>query len=255
MTNRSWLPLLLIVLHPLMIASCTSSSPVTVSSDAIAQNRPGLATRWGETRNSQVNEVQFTRAHPSVPTATTRLYYNDQQGATAISHVPSYQRIPAELFPVGDGLVSLGIRDESGQLLEGFLVNGDRYIIGETGRRYAIVVHNNTSHRLEAVLSVDGLDVLDGKPASVAKSGYVISPYATLEVDGFRQSLNAVAAFRFGSVAESYAHRKYGETRNVGVMGLAIFHEYGDHPPFWTNDEIQQRRSANPFPRDFATPP
>jgi len=199
--------------------------------------------------------VQFTRANPTIPTVTTTLYYHDQAGAAAMSGVPSYQRMPAALWPVGDGLVSLGIRDENGSLLEGFIANGERDIIGETGRRYAIFVRNNTSHRLEAVLSVDGLDVLDGKPAAVTKAGYVISPYSTLEVEGFRQSLDTVAAFRFGAVAESYANQKYQDTRNVGVIGLAVFHENGDNPASWTMDEIQQRRSANPFPGGFATPP
>jgi hypothetical protein len=86
---------------------------------------------------------------------------------------------------------------------------GDRWlVVGEEGRHYSIVVRNRCNLRLEVVLSVDGLDgldVLDGRPASARKRGYVIAPRGTLVVEGFRQSSEAVAAFRFGPVRERYA--------------------------------------------------
>ena len=102
-------------------------------------------------------------------------------------------------------------------------------------------------------MSVDGLDVLDGQAASFAKRGYLIDPHGEVEIDGFRQSLDTVAAFRFGSVRSSYAAQKHGDTRNVGVIGVALFHERGTTP--WNPREIQRRNDANPFPGQFATPP
>jgi hypothetical protein len=51
-------------------------------------------------------------------------------------------------------------------------------------------------------------------------------------VEGFRQSTQAVAAFRFSPVRESYAAEKYHNTRNVGVIGIALFNEAGSNP--WT---------------------
>jgi hypothetical protein len=105
------------------------------------------------------------------------------------------------------------------------------------------------------VLSVDGLDVLDGKAASFAKRGYLIDPRGEVEVDGFRQSTETVAAFRFGSVRGSYAALKTGDSRNVGVIGVAIFNERGTNPFPWDANEVQRRHDANPFPGQFATPP
>ncbi|HEV3393683.1 MAG TPA: hypothetical protein VG103_09285, partial [Chthoniobacterales bacterium] len=74
-----------------------------------------------------------------------------------------------------------------------------------------------------------------------------------LKVDGFRQSTEAVAAFRFSPVRESYAAEKYHNTRNVGVIGIALFSEVGTNP--WTEPEVQKRLNANPLPGRFATPP
>jgi hypothetical protein len=73
-----------------------------------------------------------------------------------------------------------------------------------------------------------------------------------LSIDGFRTSDDAVAAFRFGRVADSYAAQTGGD-RNVGVIGLAIFAERGAR---WTRGELRRRDTADPFPeRGYAAPP
>ena len=103
---------------------------------------------------------------------------------------------------------------------------GDRfYVLGLAGDRYSIRVTNPTARRIEALISVDGLDVIDGEAADfVKKRGYVVPPGGELVVDGFRMSTTQVAAFRFSSVGESYAELK-GKGRNVGVIGVAVFEE------------------------------
>ena len=140
-----------------------------------------------------------------------------------------------------------------GRFLPGLIVGDRWFVVGEEGRRYSIVVRNKSDWRLEVVLSVDGLDVLDGRKASLRKRGYIVAPHAQLVVEGFRQSTEAVAAFRFGPVRESYANEKYHATTNVGVIGVALFNERGTNP--WTNQEVQRRLKANAFPGRFATPP
>jgi hypothetical protein len=215
-------------------------------------DRPGLGTEWGETRTSGISRVSFERADPRSPFTALALNYNDREGANAMA---SASRESVGSFDLASGLVTVSLKDEHGRLFRGFVSGQRDYVIGEAGRRYTIVLHNNTDHRLEAVLSVDGLDVMDGKAASFEKRGYILDPRGDLEVDGFRQSTETVAAFRFGSVRGSYAGQKTGDTRNVGVIGVALFHELGSAQPVWSNEEIRRRRSANPFPGEFATPP
>jgi hypothetical protein len=85
-------------------------------------------------------------------------------------------------------------------------------------------VHNLSPRRVEAVVSVDGRDAVDGQPAHSAKAGYLIAPHGSVTLEGFRLSLQDVAAFRFGAVAASYA-AQMGDARHVGVIGVAIFPE------------------------------
>ena len=218
-------------------------------------DRPGLGTEWGETRRSSITTVPFVRADAAHPIATASMFYNDAEGARAMASTAGFQRTSGGAVNGGSGLVSIGLRDEHGGFLPGFIAGGRNYVIGEASRRYSIVIRNRTQNRLEIVVSVDGLDVIDGRPAAFSKRGYLVDPQSELEIDGFRQSMDTVAAFRFGSVRGSYANQKNGDSRNVGVIGLAIFHERGTNPAPWSPDEVQRRQDANPFPGQFATPP
>ena len=167
--------------------------------------------------------------------------------------VASQRSVPILGEPAA-ALVTIELRDQSGRILPGLIVGDRWFVVGEEGHRYCIVVRNRSDFLLEIVLSVDGLDVIDGRPASFRKRGYIVNPHRKLVVEGFRQSTEAVAAFRFGSVRESCAAEKYhNNTRNVGIIGTALFNEVGSDP--WTSDEVRRRLKANPFPGRFATPP
>ena len=230
-----------------------TAAPRSLATAAAPEERPGLGTRWGETRESSIVDTSFRRASGTRPLATAAIHYNDAPGIRAMVAAVPQRRRPSLAGSAGS-LLSVELRDESGRLLPGLAVGDRWFVVGEEGRRYSIVVRNRSDFRVEVVLSVDGLDVIDGRPASYRKRGYVIRPYGSVSVEGFRRSADAVAAFRFGSVRESYANQKYGETRNVGVIGIAVFNEYGTNP--LDMSEAERRLQADPFPgRRFATPP
>lgn len=118
-----------------------------------------------------------------------------------------------------------------GQPVREFVHRGRYYVLGHRGRRYALRVRNNTDRRVEVVATIDGLDVLDGKPGDfVNKRGYILGPWQTYDIEGFRLDMSRVAAFRFSSVRDSYA-AKTGHARNVGVIGVAFFTEREVTPP------------------------
>ena len=217
------------------------------------ETRPGLATMWGEDRTSRVTEVSFVRRNPSQPFAEVSVFYNDRAGVSAMAAQSGRSDWYDNVFPVGMSRLTVRLLDERGAPLPSTRAGGRSYVVGEYGQRYVIQIQNQTGNRVEAVATVDGLDVIDGRPGSYPKNGYVIGPWATIQIDGFRRSSDTVAAFRFGSVAESYAERK-GEGRNVGVIGVALFDEAGSVWP-WTDQEIQRRHDANPFPGRYAQPP
>jgi hypothetical protein len=106
---------------------------------------------------------------------------------------------------------------------------GDRYVAGEPGHEYEIRIRNTDGGRVLAVTSVDGVNVITGRTASPRQSGYVIDPYGSVDIDGWRKSLAEVAAFYFTSLRDSYAART-GRPDNVGVIGVAVFRERVYYP-------------------------
>jgi hypothetical protein len=222
------------------------------------RERPGLGTEWGESRASHVHDVAFVRQDEDRPFAMAALHYNDRPGIEALasyhaSHGPRFRDVTA-----AGGAITVAIHDGAGEALEAVHVVDRTYVIGRAGERYTIVITNHTDHRFEALATVDGLDVINGRAGSLANRGYVLMPYATLEIDGFRQSQDAVAAFRFAKVADSYAAQT-GSARNVGVIGVAFFTERGDSfLSAYSQDELRTRDTASPFPGQdprYAKPP
>jgi hypothetical protein len=108
---------------------------------------------------------------------------------------------------------------------------GGTYVLGQLGARYTLRVANHSGRRVEAVVSVDGRDVIDGRPADFrGKRGYLIPAWGSVDIEGWRISQREAAAFRFSSVPESYAART-GNAREVGVIGVAVFPERYVPPP------------------------
>ena len=125
---------------------------------------------------------------------------------------------------------SFSVEDENGDGLPTFAKGGRTFLLGEPGIRYNIRVRNPTAQRVEAVVSVDGRDAVSGEPGDyVNERGYVIPPYGSVLVEGFRRSYEEVAAFRFTSPDDSYSSRM-GTPQNVGVIGVAFFPERARPP-------------------------
>jgi hypothetical protein len=204
--------------------------------------RAGLGTAWGEARASSVQWVSFEREDPLRPVAVVALHYDDADGVRAAAREPAFAQPPAW------GGLRARLVDAWGNPLPAVSRGGRTLVVGRRGDRYAIEIQNQTSTRVEAVATVDGLDVFDGGPGSFDKRGYVLEPGQSYRVDGFRQNMREVAAFRFGDVSESYAAAT-GDDANVGVIGVAFFAERGRWPA-WRDrdDETARRRDADPFP-------
>ena len=120
---------------------------------------------------------------------------------------------------------SVDIVDRSeGRVLPLYWHQGRRYVVGKPGNEYAIRVRNGGSGRVLAVMSVDGVNIITGDTASPQQSGYVLAPYESADIAGWRKSLARAAAFYFTALPDSYAART-GRPDNVGVIGVAVFRE------------------------------
>src|SRR5262245_32827135 len=87
------------------------------------------------------------------------------------------------------------ILTEGGETAPTYAFKGRYYVQGNDNERYSIRITNPTGNRVEAVVSVDGLDVVDGEGGDLRKRGYIVPGYGGVRIDGFRTSLADVATF------------------------------------------------------------
>ncbi len=211
--------------------------------------RPGLGTSYGEQHFSQITTAPFVRG-TSQPDVLLSLWYNDADGIRQAHGAWGQGFEQTSQASTSDGAFVVSVVDEYGYGMSATQIGDKRYVVGQPGQRYKLSVQNNSPYRYEVVASVDGLDVIDGATASFAKRGYILDPWSTITVDGWRTGNETVAAFRFSGMEDSYAERK-GDGRNIGVVGFAFFHERGGAS--W--QELQRRDGADPFPHRYAEPP
>ena len=212
----------------------TTSFQRTDGADPFAQSpteQPRFGTADGESRPSRVAVTTFARANGPVPSATAVLYYDDQGGARTMNGArPMAGAADGARAYIGEGYVSLNVRARGSGKLP--LVSSQRrtYVVGKKGQGYLLTLHNALKRPVEISLSVDGLDAIDGRPASDRKRGYILGPGETASVDGFRGSGNAVSAFRFGEAPPSAVEYRGGGGQENGVIRMAVFEQAGGAP-------------------------
>jgi len=138
------------------------------------------------------------------------------------------------------------VERDSGQVLHPYAHRGSHYVAGRPGARYAIRVSNRTGGRVLAVMSVDGVNIVSGQTASWNQGGYVLEPWQTHEITGWRKSRHEVAAFEFTVLPDSYAART-GRPNEVGVIGVAVFAERAVAPapfPEMSRDDSRGRHEG-----------
>jgi hypothetical protein len=145
----------------------------------------------------------------------------------------------------------------SNTLLPVYVAGAERWIEGTPGHEYAIRIRNHTGTRILAVPSVDGVNAVSGETASPDQSGYVLEPYGSVEIGGWRKSLARTAAFYFTNLEDSYAART-GRPGDVGVIGVAVFRErtpiaYAPRPNIY--DRRAERSDAPSSPTTQAASP
>ena len=128
-----------------------------------------------------------------------------------------------------------------------FYHEGKYYVEGKQGDEFSVKIKNNTSRRVLAVLTVDGLSAMDGKTGSFDSTGYILDSFNSITVPGWRLSNKEVAHFEFARSDKSYAAGK-GKGIHNGVIGCAFFYEK-EHTPVITYRDLPDAFPKWPWPK------
>lgn len=222
----------------LIITGCQSGRHSdTVTSDIsrdITTSR-SLGTQWGDGIESHVQQVSMQRTSFSPIDVITINYSGHQYNGKTISEVM-----------LNNGRVGMAFLDDRDNKWPLTKQNNNVRLQGKSGQSYQLFYRNYSGNTYEIIATVDGLDVINGKAGSFSNGGYILRPYDTLVIKGFRKSNNEVAAFTFSDSSNAYAnHTTEGSPRNIGVIGTAIFQ-------LEDNNKNYQKVSPNAFPANKA---
>ena len=105
--------------------------------------------------------------------------------------------------------------------------DGRRYFEATRGREYSVVLRNVTGQRVAVLVAVDGLNVISGQRSSLGngEAMYVLDPYGSTTIRGWRTSLDDVRRFVFVDEERSYATRSGQANGDLGWIRVIAFRE------------------------------
>jgi hypothetical protein len=101
------------------------------------------------------------------------------------------------------------------------------YFEATQGGHYELELTNHSNRRVGVLVSVDGLNVVTGERSSLSagESMYVLNPYQSMTLRGWRSSMNEVRQFVFVDEERSYAERTGQANGDLGWIRVAAFDE------------------------------
>jgi hypothetical protein len=133
--------------------------------------------------------------------------------------------------------------------------DGARYYVeARAGSRYALELTNRTGERVGVQIAVDGLNVISGERQLPGRGRmYILDPWESTTVRGWRTSLEEVHQFTFVDEKHSYAARTGKANGKMGWIELAVYRQVAPPPPPMPVPEVS-RDEAEPEARRAAPP-
>jgi hypothetical protein len=177
-----------------------------------------------------MNQALTITRHPRVPLGAQ---YAFMAAALAAGLALTLSAMPAQSAPIREAasgdLVNVQV------LVDGYPTplfvrpgSWDRtYFQAFKGKNYSLAVTNTTGERVGVLITVDGLNVVNGQKSSLAndEAMYVLDPYESATIRGWRTSLNDIRRFVFVDEDRSYASRTDQANGDMGWIRVLSFRE------------------------------
>lgn len=152
----------------------------------------------------------------------------------------------ASVPPSASAPLTVHVEHLDGRPVETHTHGGFSFVAAQEGNPYRIRLENHRATRVEVLLSVDGRDVISGAPAHPGRQrGYVVEPFGSILVQGYRQSLDYVATFQFVAPHQGYA-TAWGDGASHGRIQAAVFLERPTRRSAYGRTPLAAPSSATP---------
>lgn len=124
-----------------------------------------------------------------------------------------------------------------GKTLREYIHNEGIFICGPKGESFSISLRNKSARRTMAVISVDGLCIIDGLEMLDQGLGYIIEPGQESNIDSWRFNTIQCPQFHFGYKPPGF-ETMMDRAGNLGVIEIAFFYEQAN--PHYSDDWLSQ---------------
>jgi hypothetical protein len=178
-----------------------------------------------------------------------------------------YNRLAITLIVTSPQIAAIGVMTANlyelsvlinGRPIREYGHEGLTFVEGRKDQNYSLRFCNNSSQRVLAVVSIDGIGVVDGKAATPLSRGYVIPAYSSSEISGWRSSLAKIHDFVFDPKAEAYSSQVQETDVNCGIIEVKVFAENLSATFNKTLNQLAEKLRTNVhihYPPPMYTPP
>ena len=192
----------------------------------------------------------FERNDGETPFLNIRIFYAD---AAVVSKLVEVQDDSAVRFRglrrVGDGILSVGVRDGRGRRVVSYECGGHLFVTGTPGQPCQIVIRNLSSARLEILAGMDGKDAISGGVFKLSDHGQILLPLQTVVIGKAARGKPGTLRFGPGRSPAAGPVVEASVAPSDGSILLAVFIEKGALP--W---EGKIRTSGVTMPGKFPQP-
>jgi len=140
-----------------------------------------------------------------------------------------YLPLPESLTPPRQGMnVEMEVLVNGRALTTRYHEGRTYLLVPRLGTEFEVVIRNHGANRIKALLTIDGLSAITALPATELDAGYVVDPFSTLRLNGWRRNLGTVSAFRFEEREYTVAYA-IGRPEDIGVIRLLAIEELWGH--------------------------
>ena len=156
------------------------------------------AQRAKEAADQRVRSI-FVREEAAEPLLVSRVFYGSQPAVRAMIEIQDDTAYSFRgLHAVGDGSISVGIKDGRGRWLPTHECGGHLFVEAAEGQPCQIVVKNSSRTRLEIVAGMDGADAVNGGRFDLNNHGIVVGPLQTVVIGKVVRGKPATLVFGAG---------------------------------------------------------
>jgi hypothetical protein len=138
---------------------------------------------------------------------------------------------------------------------------GNCWVEARKGTKFEIKVINEWWNRVLAIVSVDGLNVINAKHEVPENSpGYIVNRFSSVTIPGWKINENEAREFTFVEPDSTYSAKIGADPKNVGVIGIAVYEEKMNYKIWWdtistynTGDRASWTSDINSFENNCNT--